>query len=57
MVKQDGKGIFIISEKFEEIQSEIYRNHFTNSPLTIANTNLAPEVSLIRALFTRIGRP
>ena len=60
MTKQDGGGIFIISEKFEEIQSEIYQNHLTDSPITIANTNLAPQVStctgITRDPFTRTKR-
>ena len=43
----DGEnGIFVISKKFEEIQGEIFRNQSAEfSPITIARTNLAPEVS------------
>ena len=43
----DGEnGIFVISKKFEEIQGEIFRNQSSEfSPITIARTNLAPEVS------------
>ena len=42
----DGEnGIFVISKKFEEIQGEILRNQSAeSSPITIANTYLAPEV-------------
>ena len=56
MTKQDGGGIFIISEKFEEIQSEIYQNHLTDSPITIANTNLAPQVRITRDPLTETGK-
>ena len=43
----DGENeIFVISKKFEEIQGEIFRNQSAEfSPITIARTNLAPEVS------------
>ena len=41
----DGENeIFVISKKFEEIQSEIFRNQSAESPITLAKTNLAPEV-------------
>ena len=42
----DGEnGIFVISKKFEEIQGEIFRNQSAEfSSITVANTNLAPEV-------------
>ena len=42
--------IFIISEKFEKIQSEIFENKSTGSPITIARTHLGPEVSTWVAL-------
>ena len=41
----DGENeIFVISKKFEEIQGEIFRNQSAESPITLAKTNLAPEV-------------
>ena len=56
MAEQNDGGIFIISEKFEEIQSEIYQNHLTDSPITIANTNLAPQVRITRDPLTETGK-
>ena len=47
--------IFIISEKFEKIQSEIFENKSTGSPITIARTHLGPEVSTWVAL--RVPHP
>ena len=45
MVNYTGENeIFVISKKFEEIQGEIFRNQSAESPITLAKTNLAPEV-------------